>query len=117
MTAEQPHMGTITEGQRVPQNQETPFYDAQQTPRPFTPSINIPTPGETPGVDRMMNGVPAVENAGVAAQRNRGLRRYRTNTGPNMGPSRGHGSGRPDADEYDTDVVDLLDLIGKCQQA
>ncbi|KAK5136470.1 hypothetical protein LTR08_003115 [Meristemomyces frigidus] len=107
MTAELPHMGTITEGQSLPTNRPAPFYEAQETPQPMTPSIGMQTPGETPMIDRVTSAAPAMENAGQAARRNRGLRRFQTSTGQ----TRGFGHGRPADDEYDTDVVDLLDLI------
>ncbi|KAK5118658.1 hypothetical protein LTR85_008123 [Meristemomyces frigidus] len=107
MTAEQPHMGTITEGQRLPQTQETPFYEASETPGPLTPGVNLQTPAESPGMNRVVSAAPVMQNAGDAARSARGLRRFRTNTGA----SRGFGHGQLAHDEYDTDVVDLLDLI------
>lgn len=107
-TAQPTHMGTITEGQRLPQTQSTSFYDGAETPGRLTPSSNAQTQDRGSGVDWMASTVPAVENAGEAAQRNRGLRRFRTNDGR----SRGFGHGPLADDEYDTDMVDLLDLIG-----
>ena len=103
-TADLPHMGTINEGQSLPHLQPlSPFFEAQETPR-----MGVRNPGEAPAVARIADGVPAMENAADAARKNRGLRRFMTSTGQ----SRGFGHGRPAEDEYDTDVVDLLDLIG-----
>lgn len=107
-TAE-PHMRTINEGQALPQAQDrTPYYESQETPRPYTPSINIQTPGETPQAERMAQGAPVVANAGEAARRNRGLRRFRSST-------QGYRHQHMGDDEYDADVVDLLDLVGKSE--
>ena len=106
-TADVPsHMRTINEGSALPQEQATPYYEATETPRPLTPSINIQTPTSEAPVSRVVSNASAMNSAGNAAQRNRGLRRFRSGTqGTRPGSRQAH-------DEYDSDVVDLLDLIG-----
>lgn len=103
MTAgENPHMSTITEGQPMgpgPQREavETPGYD--------TPSTNLATPASEAPAERLGSGAPVMAQAADAARENRGLKRFRTNTGP----LRRDQAGR---DEYQADVVGLLDLLG-----
>jgi len=120
-TADQPHMRTITEGLEVPQpsrvapqpSSESMYYEASEGPRPLTPSINLPSPvTELPPADRVATGAPVMADAANAARRNRGLRRFRTNTGmPESVPRRDHPR-EHNRNEYQADVVDLLDLIG-----
>lgn len=107
-TAEAPHMGTISEGVQLPPGQVTPYYDMPQTLGQNAPSINIETPSEAP-MERATTGASAMQNAGNAAQRNRGLRRLRSSTVGNRSDNRNR------HDEYDSDVVDLLDLLGMCR--
>lgn len=98
-------MRTITEGTVQQEPPETPYFDAQ-TPGPYTPSINVQTPSGNDPVSRVATGASAMNSAGNAAQRARGLRRYRS------GAAMGGQQSQPAADEYDNDVVDLLDLVG-----
>lgn len=109
------HMPTITEGESS-QPRQMPsrstigeYHEAVETPYPVTPG--------TPGVDeydaastapasRVASGASALNSAGNAARQNRGLRRLRTNA-----------SMKANADSesnYEDDVVDFLDLVGKC---
>lgn len=106
-TAEMP---TITEGQSPtpgpqPTDSSQSFYEAAETPRPQTPSINIDESGSP--AERVMTGASAMQEAGNAARSNRGLQRFRT------GGSAMPRNENPSADEYQSDVVDLLDLVGK----
>ncbi|KAK5111743.1 hypothetical protein LTR62_004663 [Meristemomyces frigidus] len=95
-------MGTITEGQALPQ--QMPGLEQIETPGPFTP-FGVGTPaGEAP-MQRITTGASAMHSAGSAAQRNRGLRRFRSGTAG----SRSDDRNAPDV--YGTDVVDLLDLL------
>jgi hypothetical protein len=103
----QQHMAPITEGQATA---GTPFYEAQETPRPLTPSINVQTPAGTPAEERFAKGAPAMDEAGNAARHARGLRRFRSATHSQAGVHPRHRTGH---DEYSSDVVDLLDLVGK----
>lgn len=99
-------MGTITEGQVLPQ--PMPFYGSEGTSRPLTPSIDVQTPGGEIGpVERLGDGANVMTEAGNAARRARGLRRFRSGT------SFTHPRHMPQHDEYDSDVIDLLDLVGK----
>lgn len=99
-------MGTITEDQVLPQ--PMPFYEAEETPQPWTPSIGVQTPGgESRPAERLGDGANAMTEAGNAARRARGLRRFRSGT------SFTHPRHMPHHDEYDSDVVDLLDLVGE----
>jgi len=100
-TADLPsHMRTINEGSALPQ--ETPYREAVETPAPLTP-FGLNTPGEQPATP---GATTAMHSAGNAAQRNRGLRRFRSGTVGN----RSDDHNAPDV--YDSDVVDFLDLIG-----
>ena len=101
----QPYMRTIAEGTAL---EITPNVDGEaETPRPLTPSIGVPTPAaETPTVTRIQSNASAMNSAGNAALRNRGLRRFRSGT-VGMHPD----SRQSNHTEYDSDVVDLLDLI------
>ena len=103
-------MPTITEGQATSpgpraaaSESSQDFQDASETP-PRTPSINIED--ATTPAGRVLTGASAMTDAGNAARENRGLARFRT-TGSNMPRNE-----RPTADEYRSDVVDLLDLVG-----
>lgn len=97
-------MGTITEGQVLPQ--PMPFYGSEGTSRPLTPSIDVQTPGGEIGpVERLGDGANVMTEAGNAARRARGLRRFRSGT------SFTHPRHMPQHDEYDSDVIDLLDLV------
>ncbi|KAK3671646.1 hypothetical protein LTR78_008379 [Recurvomyces mirabilis] len=94
-----PHMRTINEGSALPQ--ETPYHEAVETPGAFTP-FGLNTPMEQPPTP---GATTAMHSAGNAAQRNRGLRRFRSGTVGN----RSDDHNAPDV--YDSDVVDFLDLI------
>jgi hypothetical protein len=102
-------MGTITEGRTTsgypPPEASQEFYDAHDAQRPVTPgtpSINLSVDGAP--VDRVETGASVITEAGNAARENRGLRRLRTAASRNE---------RQNAYEYNSDVVDYLDLIGK----
>ncbi|RMY78143.1 hypothetical protein D0863_00879 [Hortaea werneckii] len=108
-----PHMSTINEGQQLqPSRNQTPFREQPETPgEPYTPSVGMGTPGsEMPASERVASGVPAMTEAADAARQNRGLRRFRTNTGAS-GRGRGPMRDQPAHDEYQADVVGLLDLL------
>lgn len=112
------HMPTITEGQ---QSQQRPapsnssggsYHEAVETPMP-DPTPVRPTPGideydaaTSAPASRVTTGASAMNSAGNAARENRGLKRIRTNA--EKARARG---------EYDSEVVDLLDLVGKCSNA
>ena len=120
-----PYMTTITEGTPMV-NQGSPMgYDAHQqgglrpstreaaeNPQmetPMTPSINVQTPGADP-VSRITTGASAMHSAGNAAKANRGLRRYRSTA---LLPTKEQQANTQSQDEYNSDVVDLLNLVGK----
>ena len=103
-------MPTITEGQATAPGPAPPasesslsFHEAAETP-PRTPSINIEN--TTTPAERVITGASAMHEAGNAARSNRGLQRFRT-SGSNMPRNE-----NPAANEYRSDVVDLLDLVG-----
>ena len=100
-------MPTITEGQTsTPGLQASEssqdYHEALETPRP--PSINIED--ATTPAERVVTGASAMHEAGNAARTNRGLQRFRT--GGSAMPRNEY----PAANEYRSDVVDLLDLVG-----
>ncbi|KAK3109753.1 hypothetical protein LTR53_016644, partial [Teratosphaeriaceae sp. CCFEE 6253] len=98
------HMNTITEGSVA--DQSTPYFEAAETPRPRMPSSLIPDDGYGSGpVSRVATNVSAMNSAGNAALRNRGLRRLRSHAGGDRSDYHNR------HDEYDSDVVDLLDLL------
>jgi len=96
-------MQTITEGTALPRQPSTPFFEASD--RPYTPSVAIQTPNEMPQASRIASGASAMKSAGNAAQRARGLRRLQS--GVSMRRQQSYAP-----DEYGSDVVDLLDLVG-----
>lgn len=105
-------MPTITEGvqaARPPRSEDSQsFHEVGETP--YTPgpaSTNASDNGEP--ASRVLTGASAMADAGNAARANRGLRRFRT------AASSAPRNEQPAADEYDSDVVDLLDLVGKCE--
>ena len=110
-------MPTITEGQQTASRRNPnqagsdssqEYHEAREDPRPLpTPSINGED-GVTPGepASRVVSGASAMHSAGDAARRNRGLRRFRSGTSSVMRNE------QPAADEYNSDMVDLLDLVG-----
>ena len=80
------------------------FHEAAETP----PVDDIGAEGGSPA-DRVLTGASAMQEAGDAARANRGLHRFRTAA---SAVSRNE---RPTNDEYHSDVVDLLDLVGTWQ--
>lgn len=108
------HMPTITEGQQASQRYlpdgyapgsyhepvETPFTEASVPPTPGVDEYDAATQGPA---SRINTGASAMANAGNAARQNRGLKKMRTN---------GSMRDRVARDEYSSDVVDLLDLVG-----
>lgn len=96
-------MPTITEGvitaQRAPSESGSSYHEAAE--RPISPTTEDGYPAS-----RIVTGASAVADAGNAARANRGLRRFRTNA------STQPRNERVAADEYNSDVVDLLDLVG-----
>nr|POE53341.1 hypothetical protein CFP56_28563 [Quercus suber] len=108
-------MQTITEG--VASNRRQPtmhpgFLEPQETPQPVSPAGHSDEGEEFPRFDGTGLATPGaatvMHSAGNAAQRNRGVGRSRGNTAT----SRDSGSRRgPDDGNYDSDVVDFLDLI------
>jgi hypothetical protein len=103
-------MPTITEGQattpgprHAASESSQSFHEAAESP-PRTPSINIED--STTPAERVITGASAMHEAGNAARSNRGLHRFRT-AGSNMPRNE-----NPAANEYRSDVVDLLDLVG-----
>lgn len=106
-------MPTIREGtaQMTPQPQtgssrdSSPYQEAFETPQPQTPSTNLDGYGVP--ADRVTTSASAMTEAGNAARQNRGLRRFRT------GASTAPRNEVPNANDYGSDVVDYLDLIGR----
>ena len=103
-------MPTITEGQTsssypqpAPSESSQDYHEAPETP-PRTPSLNIEDATSPAG--RVITGASAMTEAGNAARANRGLQRFHTG-GSNMRRNE-----NPAANEYRSDVVDLLDLVG-----
>ena len=109
-THEMPTLREETPGvQQAPSGSSQSFHDATEapqpeTPRPYTPSINIDD--TTDPAERVVTGASAMQDAGNAAREHRGLRRFRTAS------SAAPRNETPAADEYGSDVVDLLDLVG-----
>ena len=106
-------MPTITEGMTAggyaPSELSQDYHEADEVQRPITPgtpSINFSDNGDP--VERIVTSASQVNNAGNAARANRGLRRHRTAT------STAPRNERYSAQEYDSDFVDLLDLVGMC---
>lgn len=77
------------------------YHEAAETPP--VDDIDADTAGPA---DRVLSGASALQEAGNAARSNRGLQRFRTAA---SGISRNE---QPTNDEYHSDVVDLLDLVG-----
>lgn len=108
------HMPTITEGQQSQQRPrpgqypagsyrepaETPFPDASVPPTPGVDEHDMATSGPA---SRVSTGASAMNKAGNAARQNRGLRKVKTNASMRDRNSRS---------EYNSDVVDFLDLVG-----
>lgn len=109
-TTEDRHMPTINEaktpGQPVRHGSDQ-FFEARETPglRPPTPTSMDGASQSGSQANRVVNGAPAMQDAGDAARRNRGLGRMRTTSYMR--------NEQPASDEYSSDVVDLLDLVGK----
>ena len=80
------------------------FYEAAETPMAQTPSASGDYLGGAPA-ERVLTSATAMAEAGNAARENRGLRRFRTAGGTMRNE-------QPAANEYHSDVVDLLDLVG-----
>lgn len=107
-----PHMSTITEG-RQDNSQQFPDYYAGsyrepvETPQgesmPATPAASeyYSTP-----TSRVATNAEVMNDAGEAARKNRGLKRFMSSN--SMGPR----NENPARNEYTSDVVDLLDLVG-----
>lgn len=107
----QQEMPTITEGVQSsrPQPSEDSMSFHEAPDRPYTPgpaSTNASEAGEP--ASRIMTSASAMADAGNAARANRGLRRFRTTA------SSAPRNEQVAADEYESDVVDLLDLVGTC---
>jgi hypothetical protein len=108
-TTEDRHMPTLTEEARTPPPQQVPaesedsFHEAAESPYPRTPDVQAATPAPA---ERVASGASAMQSAGNAARTNRGLRRFTTNS------SNAPRNEQVEADEYNSDVVDLLDLVG-----
>lgn len=103
------HMPAIREGE-----QATPMHPGfprgASNSRPVTPGVSVQDmAAATPPPERLGPGGPAMHSAGHAAQRTRGLglNRFRSNTS-STGPRERPGSQQ---DEYESDVIDLLDLV------
>ena len=104
-THEMPTVREETPGARyAPSESSQSYHEAEETPRPETPSINIEGTGSP--AERVITGASYLQEAGNAARANRGLQRFRT------GGSAMPRNEIPAADEYNSDVVDLLDLVG-----
>lgn len=101
-----PQYGSSRSSQSFHEAAETPQL---QTPQPPTPSINIDD--TTYPADRIMTSASAMYEAGNAAREHRGLRRFRT------AGSSALRNETPAADEYGSDVVDYLDLVGMLKAA
>lgn len=108
-------MPTITEGQQASQRYvphqfppgsyhgpaETQAGQGSVPPTPGVDEYDAATPGPA---TRVTTGASAMANAGNAARQNRGLNRIRTNASLRDRDTR---------DEYSSDQVDFLDLVGK----
>ena len=102
-THEMPTLTEETPGARhAPSESTQDWYEAQETPRPQTPAIEM---DDGSPAERVITGASNMQDAGNAARANRGLQRFRT--GGSAMPR-----DAPAADEYNSDVVDLLDLVG-----
>lgn len=101
-TAE-PHMPSLNEGVATEK-----FPDV----RPGAPDQSGTSPVQgSAGTDRLAGGAQAMHSAGNAARGARGLRRFRSSVAT---PQVQQGQGRQsDQDEYASEVVDLLDLVGE----
>ena len=101
-----PHMPTVTEGVAIdhagPPGASQDFGTIQESSGLQTPSTPYYSmlDGSEPA-SRVATGASALQNAGNVARTNRGLTRLRTGM-----------SGQTTADEYGTNVIDLLDLVG-----
>lgn len=98
-------MQTITEGEAARDGLRTPYFEAAETPFALTPGDGLRTPAiEMTPASRVVSGASAMNSAGSAAQRARGLRRFKSGTSVARRSA--------NDDEYENDVVDLLDLVG-----
>lgn len=98
-------MMTLTEaeepGQRRPQGprtEQSQYFEAMETPPPEDYAGTEGAPSS-----RVLSAAPAMHSAGNAARANRGLNRTHTTTTRHE---------YPQEDEYESEVVDLLDLVG-----
>ena len=106
---------TQEESRMTPLAEETPGIAARSAPSEGsgsyyeaaeTPPVDDADFGTERPADRVLTGASAVEDAGNAARANRGLQRFRTAA---SAISRNE---QPSTSEYNSDVVDLLDLVG-----
>ena len=103
-------MPTVTEGvatgPRGVRSESQDFVTPMRTPRPETPETpSVYADDTSDPAERIMTGASAMHSAGNAARANRGLSRFRTGGSAMRNES-------PAADEYGSDVVDYLDLVG-----
>lgn len=105
-TAEDPHSRMTPLAEETPgaglgaPSDSSQYYEASETP----PVDDMDGLGHA---ERIVTGASAMNEAGNAARQNRGLTRVRT------AASAMDRQGQPASDEYHSDVVDLLDLVGK----
>lgn len=92
------------------------FPESVGSSRPHTPGVDIHNMAQrTPGPERFGPSGVAMHSAGNAAQRSRGfsLSRFRSNTSSTRPETREtrNGTRSGSATEYESDVIDLLDLV------
>ena len=111
-------MSTITEGQQAPRGTGSRIDGIRESDsRVGTPGVNVRDMAtRTPSPERLGTAATAMHSAGNAAQRSRGipgLSRYRSNNSLAFGirNERPDSALRQQEDEYDNDVIDLLDLV------
>jgi len=92
--------------QRVPSDASLSFREAPETPFPETPYPDDADAATLDPASRVVTGASAMHAAGNAARQKRGLSRTRT-----AASNADRGGQLPD-NEYQSDVVDLLDLVG-----
>ncbi|CZT23822.1 related to ahmp1 protein [Ramularia collo-cygni] len=115
-TLNESHMPPIREGQAASRgNSMHPgFPESLDGSRAYTPGINAEDmAARTPAPETFGPTGSAMHSAGNAAQRSRGfsLNRFRSNTSTTMHPNTRRNSTIASQDEYESDVIDLLDLV------
>lgn len=109
------HMSTIAEGRQLSQHgsMHAHFAGSGTPSGAGTPRINARDMAtRTPSPERLGPSGAAMHSAGHAAQRSRGLDRLgRWRSNASMRQERPGSGAFPQGDEYEPDVIDLLDLV------